>query len=61
MASIISVSMIVGPILAGALFEINVQLPYLANAIILSVAFIIMKKCCGSEKIVQEERVEVVG
>ncbi|EKE19552.1 MAG: tetracycline resistance protein [uncultured bacterium] len=61
MASIMSVSMIVGPLVAGGLFEINVQLPYLLNAGLLTVAFVIMKKCCGTEKISEMESVEVVG
>lgn len=61
MASIMSASMIVGPLLAGALFQKNVQLPFLMNIILLLIAFFIMKKCCGSEKIVQEETVEFLA
>jgi DHA1 family multidrug resistance protein-like MFS transporter len=61
MASIMSVSMIVGPLVAGALFEKNVSLPYVLNIFILFAAFLIMKKCCSSEKIGQQESVEVIG
>ncbi|EKE11940.1 MAG: tetracycline resistance protein [uncultured bacterium] len=61
MASIMSVSMILGPLVAGALFEVNVQLPYLLNVVLLFAAFLIMKKCCSHEKIVLHESVEVVG
>lgn len=61
MASIMSASMVIGPIVAGALFEIEVRLPYLLNIVMLFVAFLIMKGCCGSEKIMQEESVEVIG
>ena len=61
MSSVLSVSMIIGPILAGALFQINVQLPFLVNIALLLGAFSIMKKCCPSEKIMQEENVEVLA
>jgi len=53
--------MILGPLVAGALFEVNVQLPYLLNVVLLFAAFLIMKKCCSHEKIVLHESVEVVG
>lgn len=61
MASIMSISMIVGPLVAGALFQQNVQLPFLFNAVVLGVAFFIMKKCCGQEMISEEVNVEVVS
>lgn len=61
MASIISASMIAGPLIAGALFEINVSYPYIFSAMSLLVAFFIMKKCCVNEKIVEQENVEVLG
>lgn len=57
MASIMSASMIVGPLLAGALFEKNMQLPFLLNIFLLAGAFFIMKKCCGSGKISEEVEV----
>ncbi|HBI33876.1 MAG TPA: hypothetical protein DEA43_02585 [Candidatus Moranbacteria bacterium] len=61
MASIMSVSMIVGPLVAGALFVKNVQWPFLLNILLLSAAFFIMKKCCINEKIVTQEDIEVLG
>lgn len=61
MASIMSVSMIVGPLIAGSLFQKSVQLPFAFNAIILTFAFFIMKKSSVGEKIYQEVATEVVG
>lgn len=61
MASIMSISMIFGPLLSGALFEKNVQWPFAFNAVLLLVAFFIMKNCCGSEKISQLENVEIAA
>ncbi|EKD46590.1 MAG: hypothetical protein ACD_67C00160G0001 [uncultured bacterium] len=55
MASIISASMIVGPLLAGALFQKNIQFPFLMNIILLVVAFLIMKKCCRLGGKIKEE------
>ncbi len=43
MASIISLSMIIGPILAGILFEKNPQYPFVFNVLILIVAFLLLK------------------
>ena len=42
MSSIMSLSMIIGPILAGALFSIKLNLPFFASAIIVFFAFIIL-------------------
>jgi DHA1 family multidrug resistance protein-like MFS transporter len=61
MASIMSVSMIVGPLLGGALFQKNPSWPFLVNAFLLLIAFFIMKRCCGSEKITEEVIVETIG
>jgi multidrug resistance protein len=61
MSSVISISMIVGPLLAGALFQKNVQLPFFLNIFILLIAFLIMKNCCSNEKILEEVDTEVVG
>ncbi|KKP97477.1 MAG: Major facilitator superfamily [Candidatus Moranbacteria bacterium GW2011_GWE1_36_7] len=61
MASIMSVSMIIGPLVAGALFVRNVQWPFLLNILLLLTAFFIMKKCCINEKIVTQENVEVIA
>lgn len=61
MASIMSASMIVGPLLAGALFEKNVQLPFLMNIILLIVAFLIMKKCCGIGRVAENVEVQTVA
>ncbi len=61
MASIMSVSMIVGPLIAGALFVKNVQWPFLLNIFLLLTAFFVMKRCCGNEKIFEQENVEVLG
>ncbi|EKE19535.1 MAG: multidrug resistance protein [uncultured bacterium] len=60
MSSIASVSMIAGPLLAGALFQKNVQWPFLFNILILFVAFLIMKKNFSNEKIAQETVTEVI-
>ncbi len=61
MSSVLSVSMIVGPLLGGALFVKNSQWPFLANAVLLLASFFIIKKCCGEEKILQRENIEVLG
>lgn len=61
MASIMSASMIVGPILAGVLLQKDVRLPFLVNILMLFVAFLIMKKCCGNEKISKMEDIEVIA
>lgn len=59
LSSIMSVSMIVGPVLLGALFEINVQYPYMFSAIILLIAFLIMKKMSSREKMIEQEEMEL--
>jgi MFS family permease len=61
MGSIMSVSMIVGPLLAGALFEKNMQYPFLMNIFLLIAAFLVMKKCCGNGKITEEVVVESIS
>lgn len=61
MASIMSVSMIIGPLAAGWLFQINVAYPYILNIVILFVAFVIMKRCCEDKRLVEIEPVEVVA
>jgi multidrug resistance protein len=61
MASILSVSMIVGPLVGGALYLKNVQYPFLFNIVLLLIAFLIMKKCCGNGKIIGKEDVQVVA
>lgn len=61
MASLMSISMIVGPLVAGSLFQINVSYPYLLNVALLIVAFVVMKRCCGNEKLSEVEDIEVVG
>jgi len=60
-ASIISASMIIGPLIGGALFVRNLHWPFLLSAVLLMVAFWLTKKCCGNEKISQPEKVEVMG
>lgn len=60
MSSILSVSMIIGPLVGGALFVWHSSLPFLLNVFLLIVAFFIMKKC-GGEKILKMESVEVMG
>lgn len=61
MSSVLSVSMIVGPLLAGAFFEVNAQIPFFINVVLLMIGFFIMKKCHGSEKITGTENVQVIG
>lgn len=61
MASIMSVSMIIGPLAAGSLFQMNVAYPYILNIVVLFAAFVIMKKCCTDKKLVETEPVEVVA
>jgi MFS transporter, DHA1 family, tetracycline resistance protein len=61
MSSILSVSMIVGPLIGGALFVRNLHWPFLLSAVLLMVAFWLTRQCCENEKISQPERVEVLG
>jgi MFS family permease len=61
MGSIMSVSMIVGPLLAGALFEKNMQYPFLMNIFLLIAAFLVMKKCCGNGKITEKVIIETIS
>lgn len=61
MSSIISISMIVGPIVAGALFQAHRNIPFVLNAMFLLVAFFIMRKYSGKEKIKEAANVEVLG
>lgn len=61
MSSVISVSMIVGPLLAGMLCVRNHHWPFLMNALLVLAAFVIMKKYSGDEKIIVQENVEVLG
>ncbi|MEI7890348.1 MAG: MFS transporter [bacterium] len=61
MSSIMSVSMIVGPLLAGALFLNNHHWPFLMNVLLLVGSFLIMRKSLSVEKIAQQEDVEVIG
>ncbi len=60
-ASIIAASMIIGPLVGGALFVRNLHWPFLLSAVLLLVAFWLAKKCCENEKISQPEKVEVMG
>jgi MFS family permease len=60
MASIMSASMIIGPLMAGSLFVSNHHWPFLLNVVLLMTAFLIMRKSMAVEKVVQEE-VEVIG
>ena len=61
MASILSVSMIIGPLVGGVLFQKNPAWPFLSNILLLILAFCILR--CRSSKygVVQQEVVEVVG
>ena len=61
MASIISTSMIAGPMIAGALFEINITLPFLMDVFFLLVAFLIMIKFSTKEKLAETANVDVLG
>ena len=61
MSSILSVSMIVGPLVGGVLFVRNLHWPFLLSAVLLMVAFGLAKQCCENEKISQLEKVEVMG
>jgi MFS transporter, DHA1 family, tetracycline resistance protein len=60
-ASIIAASMIVGPLVGGALFVRNLHWPFLLSAVLLMIAFWLAKKCCESEKILQPESIEAIG
>ncbi|HBP01179.1 MAG: Major facilitator superfamily transporter [Candidatus Moranbacteria bacterium GW2011_GWE1_49_15] len=44
MSSIMSAAMIVGPMIGGALFEINASFPFLFSAFSIMAAFLVMKK-----------------
>jgi MFS family permease len=61
MASIMSVSMIVGPLLAGALFEKNVQFPFMVSVILLVLAFFIVKRSHNGAKIQQEVEIQTIA
>lgn len=61
MSSILSISMIVGPLVAGALFQAQAQLPFFLNVLLLLVAFFIMKKCCQEKKIQLQSDVQAIA
>lgn len=61
MSSILSASMIIGPLLAGSLFTMNAQLPFAANILLLLGAFFVMHKYGNDKKILTQENVEVIG
>lgn len=61
MSSILSVSMIVGPLIGGALFVRNLHWPFLLGALLLMVAFWLTKKCCENEKNPQPESIQAIG
>ena len=46
MASILSASMIIGPLIAGSLFQAYNLLPFGLASLFVLLAFVIMKKCC---------------
>ena len=72
MSSIMSLSMIIGPILAGALFSIKLNLPFFASAIIVFFAFIILffdincqnsseSKLSAEELEIAEQKIEFIS
>jgi multidrug resistance protein len=61
MASVMSISMIIGPVLSGLLFEKNIHLPFLFDAACILGAFFIMKNCCGNGKIKEPLDLEMMG
>ncbi|MEI7621119.1 MAG: MFS transporter [Candidatus Moraniibacteriota bacterium] len=60
-SSIVSASMVVGPLLGGALFARNFHWPFLFSAVLLILAFWLAEGYCKNEKITQSERVDVLG
>ena len=61
MSSILSTSMIIGPLIGGGLYLKNVHYPFLVNIVLLLVAFFIMKNCAVNPRTIQQEKVEVLG
>jgi len=61
MSSVLSVSMIVGPLVGGALFSRNESWPFLMNVVLLLIAFFIMRKSASEKNISKAEDVEVLG
>jgi DHA1 family multidrug resistance protein-like MFS transporter len=51
MASILALSNIGGPIIAGFLYQINNSLPFWMSALSLVLAFVIMKYCCSGREV----------
>jgi DHA1 family multidrug resistance protein-like MFS transporter len=46
MSSVLSASMVIGPISAGLVFDKHPSLPLLVGAAALLIAFVVMKNCC---------------
>lgn len=61
MASIVSAAMIVGPMIAGVLFQLNIILPFLLDVLLLLAAFLIMIKFSPKEKLSETANVDVLG
>lgn len=61
MSSILSLSMILGPLMGGALFGKNPTWPFLFGSVLLIGAFSVVQNCCRNETIAQEEHVETIG
>jgi MFS family permease len=56
MASVLSLSMIGGPLLAGFLFQIKPFFPFLVSAVALLAAFFVMKYFCQPSDEVSENK-----
>jgi MFS family permease len=59
MSSVLSLSMIIGPLLAGALFVKDHRLPFFINGLVLLVAFLVMKRFSTSGDVIQEKNTSV--
>lgn len=49
MSSVLSASMVIGPITAGLVFDKHPSLPMIIGSVALLLAFVVMKTCCKSE------------
>ena len=54
-----SLGNIAGPIVAGALFDVNINYPYVSAAAVLAICFLLSLRVLRSVKSVQEPKVQV--
>lgn len=61
MSSLLSVAMIFGPMIAGGLYQVHIKIPFMLNAMLLMIAFLIMRKFSEREKLAETANVDVLG